>query len=231
MIYAGTSGYSFREWVGRFYPEKTKAKDYLSYYGSQLNSVEINHTFRRFPRAEVSDAWARATPESFRFAIKMHQSVTHRYRLREVGRSVNDFLAELKPLGERLGVVLFQLPPFFKIDLERLERFLSELPGAHRFAIEFRHPSWEDPTVHERLRGAGVALCAAEVEIEATEIRSTAPFAYLRLRRPPPYDPEETRRVRELLNQVAGEVEDIYLYAKHDDEGLAPETVKKLRAV
>lgn len=228
MIYAGCSGYSFKEWVGSFYPPKTPAKEFLAYYATQLNSVEINHTFRRFPRRDVIESWAEQTPESFTLSFKMHQSVTHRYRLKDVSRSVSDFLDNLVPLGPRLGVVLFQLPPHFKLNLDRLDGFLAELPEGPRFAMEFRHDSWNDPRVVDRLREAGVALCAAELEIDATEIVQTAPFLYVRLRKPPPYTDGEIDTVRELLRRASTAAEDIYLYAKHDEAGVAPAQVKRM---
>lgn len=228
MIYAGCSGYSFKEWVGEFYPPKTPAKEFLAYYATQLTSVEINHTFRRFPRLEVIATWAEKTPEHFKLSFKMHQSVTHRYRLNNVARSVSDFLDNLVPLGPRMGVLLFQLPPFFKLDLERLETFLQELPQGHRYAMEFRHDSWNEPAVVDRLKEAGVALCAAELDIAAAEIVQTAPFLYVRLRKPPPYTDEEIETVRTLLSRASREAEDIYLYAKHDDEGVAPAHVKRM---
>jgi len=231
VIYSGTSGYSFKEWVGAFYPPKTPAGDFLAYYASKLTSVEINHTFRRFPRMEMIQSWADATPESFRFSFKMHQSVTHMSRLKNVSASVRDFMDNLIPLGPRLGVVLFQLPPFFRLDLERLDAFLGELPKGHSYAMEFRHDSWNDPEVPVRLRAAGVALAGAEIEIvENPEVVVTAPFAYVRLRKTPPYTEEEIGRAGELVRRLSREVQDIYLYAKHDDEGVAPEHVKRIEA-
>lgn len=231
MIYAGCSGYSFKEWVGEFYPPKTPAKEFLRYYATQLNSVEVNHTFRRFPRAELMETWAEKTPESFKLSFKMHMSITHRYRLKNVAQSVADFTDNLMPLGPRLGVVLFQLPPHFKLDLERLDAFLQDLPRGHRYAMEFRHDSWNEPAVVDRLKEASVALCAAELEVDATEptnIVRTAPFLYVRLRKNPPYTDDEIHTVRTLLSQSSGDVEDIYLYAKHDDKGVAPAQVKRM---
>jgi len=231
VIYAGCSGYSFKEWVGEFYPPKTPAKEFLAYYATQLNSVEINHTFRRFPRLELMQTWADKTPESFKLSFKMNQSVTHRHRLKDVSRPVSDFLDNLAPLGPRLGVVLFQLPPFFKLDLERLDTFLGELPAGHRFAMEFRHDSWNDPAVADRLKEARVALCSAELDVEATESNAlvrTAPFLYVRLRKAPPYTDDEIETVRILLGRASSEAEDIYFYAKHDDEGIAPAQVKRM---
>jgi uncharacterized protein YecE (DUF72 family) len=229
VIYAGTSGYSFKEWVGTFYPEKTPSRKYLAYYGSRLNSVEVNHTFRRFPKSEISAGWANAVPESFRFSIKMHQSVTHRARLKDVGDSVSDFLKALDPLGDRLGVVLFQLPPYFPAGLDRLRSFLEGLPAGYRFAMEFRHPSWKQPAVNELLSEAAVALCAAEVEIGESDFVRTAPFAYMRLRKVPPYTDEEVQTAREQIRIIRQQVEELYLYLKHDDGGIAPEMALRLQ--
>ena len=228
MIYAGCSGYSFKEWVGYFYPPKTKSKDYLEHYATKLNSVEINHTFRRFPRLEVIDAWAEKTPEHFRFSFTMHQSVTHMARLKDVTRSVSDFLDALIPLKKRLGVVLFQLPPFFKLNHERLDTFVEELPLGFRYAMEFRHASWNERAVVKKLEAAGIALCAAELEIDAEEIVQTAPFIYLRLRKPPPYTDAEIESLRSLVRKAASDAEDIYVYVKHDDVGIAPEQVERI---
>ena len=230
MFYGGTSGYSFREWVGPFYPPKTSSRKYLAYYASRLSSVEINHTFRRFPTAKLTSAWAEGTSESFRFSIKMHQSVTHRARLADVGKSVADFLAALVPLGPRLGVVLFQLPPNFPADKDRLASFLAELPTGFRFALEFRHPSWDDPKIHRMLRDSGVALCFADAEIGAGGFIQTAPFSYMRLRKAAPYANEELEIIQRQIEKILKQVEDLYLYVKHDEEGTAPETVRRLQS-
>jgi len=231
MLYAGTSGYSFKEWVGPFYPAKTPGKKYLAYYASKLGSVEINHTFRRFPTAALMASWAAETSEAFKFSIKMHQSVTHVARLKSVGDSVGDFLAALDPLGPRLGVILFQLPPYFRANLERLDGFLSELPPGRRYALEFRHESWNEPGVAERLRSAGVALCAAEVEIGQSLPQATAAHGYLRLRKEPPYTEEEFLAAQGQIRTLLGQVSELYLYVKHDEAGLAPEAVLRLAAV
>ena len=230
MLYTGTSGYSFREWVGSFYPPKTPAAEYLAYYASRLNSVEINHTFRRFPTTELLSSWAAKTPETFAFSLKMHQSITHRARLRDVGESVKDFLKAAEPLGPRLGAILFQLPPYFRADVERLKGFLKDLPPGHRYALEFRHESWNDPAVIETLRDHAVALCAAEAEIGESSFTSTAKHAYVRLRKVPPYTDEEIAQARAQIADILVQVEALYVYVKHDDEGLAPETVLRLRS-
>ncbi len=231
MLYAGTSGYSFREWVGNFYPPKTPAIEYLASYASRLNSVEINHTFRRFPTTKLLTSWAEKTPESFIFSLKMHQSVTHVARLKSVGDSVEDFLKAVSPLGPRLGVILFQLPPYLKAKLDRLESFLKELPFGHKYAIEFRHESWNEPAVVDLLRDAGVALSVADAEIgEKVDFKPTASHGYVRLRKVPPYTDEEIELVQQQIRDILGQVEDLYLYAKHDDEGLAPEAILRLQS-
>lgn len=230
MLYGGTSGYSFREWVGPFYPPKTSPKKYLAFYASRLNSVEVNYTFRRFPTPKLTSSWARETSESFRFSIKMHQSVTHRARLKDVSESISGFLEALAPLGPRLGVVLFQLPPNFKADKELLTSFLEGLPTGFRFAMEFRHPTWNDRAIHDLLRRSGVALCAAEAEIGKTAFLSTASFGYLRLRKVPPYTDGEMKTVQGQVVEILNRVEDLYLYVKHDDEGAAPTTVLRLQS-
>jgi uncharacterized protein YecE (DUF72 family) len=230
MLYTGTSGYSFREWVGSFYPPKTPANEYLAFYASQLNSVEINHTFRRFPTTKLMSSWAEKTPESFVFSLKMHQSVTHVARLKSVGESVEDFLRAAEPLGPRLGAILFQLPPYFRANLDRLTSFLKDLPPGHRYALEFRHESWNDPAVVELLREAGVALCAAEVEIGESTFTATASHGYVRLRKVPPYTDQEIEQARAQIRDILKQVEDLYVYVKHDDEGVAPETVLRLRS-
>lgn len=215
--------------MGRpFLSSEDKAERLSRTLCDEAHSVEINHTFRRFPRIEVIEEWAAKTPERFRFSFKMHQSVTHRARLKDVGRSVSDFLDALKPLEKRLGVVLFQLPPFFKLNHERLDSFLGELPPGFRYAMEFRHASWREPAVVEKLKSAGIALCASELEIDATEIVQTAPFVYLRLRKPPPYTDVEIDTLRALVREAVGGAEDIYFYAKHDDVGVAPEQVERI---
>ena len=229
MLYTGTSGYSFREWVGPFYPPKTPANEYLAFYASKLNSVEINHTFRRFPTTKLLSSWAEKTPESFVFSLKMHQSVTHVARLRSVGESVEDFLRAAEPLGPRLGAILFQLPPYFRADLDRLKSFLKDLPSGHRYALEFRHESWNDPAVVDALRDRGVALCAAEVEIGESTFTSTASHGYVRLRKVPPYTDREIEQARGQIGDILEQVGDLYVYIKHDDEGVAPDTVLRLR--
>ena len=231
-LLAGTSGYGFREWVGAFYPAKTKPADFLSYYASVFRSVEVNHTFRRFPKPDLAASWAASTPESFRFAVKAHQGITHRARLADTEESVASFLKALEPLGDRLGPVLFQCPPWFRRDDDRLESFLRSLPAGGRFALEFRHDSWQCDAVRAACTAAGAALVAGVSDLEQEpEISVTADFAYVRLRRDPPYSPEERQVISGMLNRLRDQVETLYLYVKHDGPGLAPEAVSWIQGL
>ena len=149
-------------------------------------------------------------------------------RLNNVSDLVRDFMEALLPLGPRLGVVRFQLPPHFKCNLERLDDFLGVLPPGHRYAREFRHETRHEPSVAERLKSAGVALCTVEIEVDKSEITTPAPFAYLRFRKSPSYEEEAISRAKGLVKRVAESVEDVHFYVKHDDEKVAPENVKRI---
>jgi uncharacterized protein YecE (DUF72 family) len=159
----------------------------------------------------------------------MHQRISHKLRLKDVGAAVSDFMTALAPLGPRLGVVLFQLPPHFPADQERLKTFLAELPRGYKYALEFRHPSWHDPAIADLLQDAGVALCTAELEIGENRFVPTAPHAYMRMRKVPPYTEVEIETARRQIGDILEKVEELYFYVKHDDGGLAPDTVLRLQ--
>ena len=180
----GTSGFSYAEWKGPFYPADLAASGMLSYYAGRLPAVEINNTFYRLPRRSVLEGWAAQVPERFRFAVKASQRITHLKRLKDVSDETRYLLDVTQALSERLGVLLFQLPPNLKLDLDRFERFLELLPTGTRAAFEFRHPSWVDPRVLERLRERACAWVVTEGEEGAVpDFLLTAPWTYLRLRR------------------------------------------------
>ncbi len=185
QVHAGTSGYSYKEWKGSFYPEKLAAKDMLAFYARKLPAVEINNTFYRLPRASVLQAWARQVPPGFRFVLKASRRITHLKRLKGSEDETGYLLRTAEVLGERLGALLFQLPPNLKCDLERLDAFLEVLPPHTPAAFEFRHPSWHESAVFERLRARDLALVNVDAEdASLAEIVSTASWGYLRLRRP-----------------------------------------------
>jgi|SRR5882672_2094623 len=184
-LFAGASGYSFKEWKGGFYPADMKPEGMLAWYAERLPTVEINNTFYQMPKTAVLENWARATPESFRFAIKASRRITHLSRLKAdtAADSVAFLYRNLETLGAKRGPVLFQLPPFLKKDLPRLQEFLAILPVDHRAAFEFRNATWFADDVYAALKAAGAALCLSEREDNAPPpLVETAPWGYVRLR-------------------------------------------------
>jgi len=183
-LIAGASGYSYKEWCGAFYPEKMKPDAMLGFYAERLPTVEINNTFYRMPKSDVLEAWRDATPDAFRFAIKASRRITHDARIKtDAADSVAYLYRMLASLPDKLGAVLFQLPPNLKKDLPRLETFLSLLPPDHRAAFEFREESWFADDVYAALASAGAALCLSERSDDAPPpLVETAPWGYVRLR-------------------------------------------------
>lgn len=184
-LWAGASGYAFKEWKGSFYPEKMAPEAMLAWYAARLPSVEINSSFYATPKAEVLARWASVAPEAFRFAIKAPRRITHEARL--AADASADALAylykNLAELGAKRGPVLFQLPPFLRKDLPRLRDFLQLLPPGHRAAFEFRHASWFDDELYALLQAAGAALCVSEREDGAAPpLVHTTDWGYVRLR-------------------------------------------------
>ncbi|HZP67813.1 MAG TPA: DUF72 domain-containing protein [Rudaea sp.] len=215
-LYAGASGYSFKEWCGSFYPEKMKPDAMLAWYAERLPTVEINNTFYQMPRAAVLENWARSTPPGFRFAIKASRRITHEARLKpETAKDSVDYLYRtLSSLGDKRGPVLFQLPPFMKKDTGRLGEFLAVLPAGHRAAFEFRNASWFDEEVYALLRGAGAGLVLSEREDDAPPpLVETAPWGYVRLRLEE-YSGDDLKRWAE---RIAGSGwGDAYVYFMHE---------------
>lgn len=228
-IQAGTSGYSYKGWVGAFYPEKTKPADMLAYYAKQLPTVEINNTFYRLPKESVLQAWAASVPDSFRFTIKASRRITHLKRLKGVEDETGYLLRVTSALGEKLGALLFQLPPNLKCDLERLDAFLGLLPEGTPAALEFRHESWLDEPVLERLRSRNVPLVHVDDEDGAAdELVPTADWGYLRLRRPD-YDETALRAWNDRISKLPWER--ALLYFKHEDDGAGPKMAARFLEV
>ncbi len=217
-IYAGTSGWAYPTWKPKFYPPKLPAAKFLEYYATRLNTVEVNYTFRHYASEKTQANWIAQTPAGFKFSIKAHQRITHVKRLRNAEDATLDFLASLQPLGdsEKLGMILFQLPPFVKADAALLEDFLAKLPKAWRFAFEFRHESWFADAVLESLRKYNAALCVAESENLESPDLSTADFCYYRLRKPE-YTARERKQVAENVRKRVNEKRDVFVYFKHED--------------
>ena len=216
-IYAGTSGWAYASWKPDFYPAKLAAAKFLGYYGTRLNSVELNYTFRRPVTRKLLAGWVAATPAEFKFAVKANQSITHIKRLRRVGAATSKFITSLQPLraAGKLGPVLFQLPPYLKCDLALLDEFLAALPRDTRTAMEFRHLSWFSDDVYERLGRANVALCEAESDKLKTPEIATANFRYFRLRMV-----EYTAGARKAISKRVTDAAhngDVFVYFKHED--------------
>ncbi len=225
-LFAGTSGYSYKEWKGAFYPEDLPAGEMLGFYSGQLPAVEINNTFYRMPKRSVLESWAAQVPEGFRFSIKASRRITHFKRLKEADEELGFLLGNLEVLGPRLGVVLFQLPPNLKKDLPRLEAFVALLPDGLPAAFEFRHASWlEDGEAAACLAERGLALCKADTEDEPAEgPLAGGPLGYLRLRRAA-YDDADLLGFAERI-RTAG-FERAFVFFKHEDEGAGPRLARR----
>lgn len=228
-IHTGTSGFSYPEWKGSFYPEDLPQKGFLEYYASRFSTVEINNTFYRFPRSSLLEGWRDGTPGNFSFAVKANQGITHRGRLHEVEELTRDFVERCKLLGDKLGPILFQLPPNLKRDDERLADFLDMLDPRMRFAFEFRHESWFDEKVFGLLANSAAALCVSEGDKLDTPRLATGKFVYARLRKDVYSDSELADWYAWMSEQVeAGR--DVFAYLKHDEAGESPEYALRLLA-
>jgi len=229
-VRVGTSGYSYKEWKGNFYPEDLKDADMLRYYSERFGSVEINNTFYRMPTAALLTRWAGETPPEFTFVLKAPQRITHRKRLADVKDDLTYFFDTAYELGPKLGPVLFQLPPYLKKDLDRLREFLSLLPETRPVAFEFRHASWFEEPVFEALRSRDAALCVADVDEEDLPEAplSTASWGYLRLRRKEYGDADLSR----WADRIGGQGwRDAYVFFKHEDEGKGPDFANRFTSV
>ena len=228
MVLIGTSGFSYKEWCGSFYPAKIAGPKMLAFYAQRFPAVEINYTFRAMPRKQMLEKWCGETPGNFRFSLKASQRITHIAKLKNVENEVNYFIETAQVLGERLGPTLVQLPPGFKKDLAALRDFLALLNGRMKAAFEFRNKSWLDDETFSVLREAGYALCIAESDKLAAPVIPTAPYTYLRLRKEN-YTDEELAAWGERIRALAGECPEVYVFLKHATG--APALVEKLTAM
>jgi uncharacterized protein YecE (DUF72 family) len=220
IFHVGTSGYSYKEWKGSFYPKDLPADGMLRYYAERFDAVEINNTFYRMPKADVLKAWADEVPSGFQFVIKSPQRITHFQRLRGAGESISYLLSVTKVLEKRLGPLLFQLPGNFKKDVPRLREFLTLLPTGQRTAFEFRHQSWFDDDVLDALKERQAVLCIAEAEDELdVPFVSTADWGYMRLRLPEYSDAALKKWIKDAREQKWREA---FVFFKHEDEAKGP---------
>lgn len=224
-ILVGTSGFSYKEWKGSFYPEKLSPKKYLSYYAEHFPTTEINNTFYRMPTPKLCEDWYAEVPAEFSFTLKLTQRITHFKRLKNVDDEMNYFLDCAANLKEKLGPILVQLPPNFKKDLEVLDAFLEKFAKQGRLAFEFRHASWFDDELFELLRKHNTAFGVVEKEegeAGVTPLEVTGSFVYMRLRKGEYSDEEMLDWARWIRAQTVP----VYCYMKHDAR--APVLAKRL---
>ncbi len=226
QLLAGTSGFSYKEWLGKFYPEKHPADGMLRYYAGHFATVEINNTFYRMPAETMLARWAEEVPESFSFALKAPRRITHELRLKQSETHVTEFLKRAQALGGKLGPLLFQLPPYLKKDLPRLRDFLALLPAGRPAAFEFRNESWQDGEVYEALRAKGAMLCYTDAEEgDSPPLVATADSGYLRLRR----THYEDRDLGDWVERIAAQAfARVYVYFMHEDDALGAVFARKL---
>jgi len=223
--WVGTSGYSYPEWRGSFYPEKFPTTKMFAYYVERFPTVEINNTFYRMPTAKLVGDWAAATPERFKLTLKAPRRITHEARLKDCADALSRFVDVASTLGPKLGVLLFQLPPFFRKDLAVLDAFIEILPKDVQAAFEFRHSSWLGDELYSRLRARNLALCIADSESSSTPVEVTASYAYFRLR-DEGYVPEDIKRWAATIREKTASCSDVYVYFKHEEKGIGPELAR-----
>jgi uncharacterized protein YecE (DUF72 family) len=224
-VRVGTSGYSYPEWKGSFYPDDLPASKMLRFYAERFPTVEANNTFYKMPTAKTLAQWIAQVPPSFVFGVKAPQRITHKERLVDSGPSLKFFLEATETLGVQRGPLLFQLPPFQKKDVERLKSFLALIPKGVEAALEFRHESWFDAETLEALRAAGASLVISESEKIAAPVEATAPWGYLRLRREDYVDADLVAWAQKIRAQPWTHA---YVYFKHEDAGVGPQYGKRL---
>jgi uncharacterized protein YecE (DUF72 family) len=227
-IYVGTSGYAYKEWKGKFYPEKISSKEMLHFYSGRLNTVEINNTFYRMPKESVLRSWAEQVPSNFFFALKAPQVITHLKHLRNVSKETEYLFRTLPLLDRKLGPVLFQFPKSFRVDLPVLEDFLGLIPGDRACAFEFRNPSWHSDEILDLLRERGSSLCIADTDEDpANVIIRTASWGYLRLRRSDYTDADLSKWMERILSQ---KWETAFIFFKHEEDNASgPEMAVRFR--
>jgi len=227
MIWVGTSGYNYPEWKGNFYPADLAAAKMLPYYANHFPTVEIFYSIDPATTEKILDGWNQATPDPFMLTLKAPKRITHDARLRDCGDKVRQFLETAAVLGPKLGVLLFQLPPNLKKDLALFDAFLDAFPPRVRATFEFRHPSWFDAEVFDRLRSRDLALCVADSEKLSAPVEMTASYGYFRLR-DEGYTPADIERWAQVVSAAAEGRGDMFVYFKHEDAGKGPEFGREL---
>ncbi|HKW02808.1 MAG TPA: DUF72 domain-containing protein [Vicinamibacterales bacterium] len=221
-VHVGTSGYNYPEWRGTFYPESFPAGKMFAYYAERFQTVEINYTFYRMPTEKTTAAWREQAPPGFMYTLKAPRRITHEQRLLNSGDTLGFFCDAARVLGPHLATLLFQLPPTYKANLQRLEGFLKLLPADLRCAFEFRHDSWLTDEVFAMLTAHRAALCVADFGDKTTPLKTTARHGYFRLR-DEGYTPDDLDTWAGNVAAQASAWDEVFVYFKHEEEGKGPE--------
>ncbi len=235
-IHIGTSGWHYAHWRGSFYPQELPPEAFLSYYNRHFHTVEINNSFYQLPKIETFEVWRRAVPQSFIFAVKGSRYITHMKKLKDPGKSVSKFLERVRILKEKLGPILFQLPPRWKRNPERLESFLEALPKEFRYAFEFRDPSWFRDETLEALSRHGAAFCIYDLAGFQSPKAVTADFIYIRLHGPGDkyqgkYSPQALAGWAGALAAWGKRKKEIFCYFDNDQAGYAAQDALSLQGL
>jgi len=232
-VHIGTSGWHYGHWDGPFYPDGMAKKDYLSYYARHFHTAEVNNTFYQVPPTKTFEHWKKTVPLHFLFAVKASRYITHMKKLKDPEKPVSKFLKRVEVLGDKLGPVLFQLPPRWRVNAERLETFLEILPSGFRYAFEFRDPSWFHPRVLELLKEKKAAFCIYDFDRHQSPKEVTAEFVYIRLHGPEgpykgKYDSTALSGWAGAISSWARGKREIYCYFDNDQSGYAPQDAQAL---
>ena len=234
-IRIGTSGYHYKHWVGRYYPAGIKPGQMLAHYLRDFDTVELNNTFYRLPDESTFDAWRDATPRDFLFAVKGSRFITHMIKLKDAQRGLTNFLPRAERLGRKLGPILWQLPPGWKVNVERLEEFLSLLPAKHRYTFELRNETWMTDAVFEVLRKYNAAFCIYELAGYQSPMEITADWTYIRLHGPTAfkyqgsYSDAQLSKWAERIRAWRRKMKAIYVYFDNDDRAYAVDNALTLK--
>ena len=233
----GTSGYHYNHWLGTFYPQGLPPPQMLAFYLRHFDTVEINNSFYRLPSVAAFENWRDSTPDDFCFAVKASRYITHMKKLKNPESGLNNFLPRVEVLGEKLGPVVFQLPPRWRCDVGRLAEFLSRLPAGRRFSFELRDPSWHNPTVYELLSRYNIAFCIYELAAFQSPLEITADFSYIRLHGPKEkayqgsYNRSSLVEWANRIREWRRELKAIYLYFDNDEAGYAAKNAMEIKSL
>ncbi len=233
-IHIGTSGWSYKHWRGNFYPENISEKDYLKYYSGNFCTVEINTSFYRLPQENTIKVWTETVPEDFIFSAKASRYITHMKKLTDPQKTTPLFFERIQGFKDKLGPILFQLPPHFEVNPERLKNFLKILPENYKYAFEFRDSSWFNPLIYEILREHNIAFCIYNLGDYSSPKEITADFVYIRYHGPinlgqGMYNEEQITKFSNDIKEYLKSSKEVYCYFNNDDSGFAPKNAEQLK--